>query len=135
MSEINSEKWSSVRNIDPLLLDLFREKVEKEKSAREKNAVPTIKERSLAAYYSAYMGVTAMVLTILLGTMRGDDQETTLSRACLCLLAYIVIGFIAGKIAEYCVQESAKSLLRETLSRAESYQAGESSLADHKTSE
>jgi len=54
----------------------------------------------------------------------------------LYLLVYIVIGFIAGKIAEFCVQESAKSLLGEMLLRAESHQqAEESTLTDHETGE
>ncbi|MCL2348811.1 MAG: hypothetical protein FWC50_11210 [Planctomycetaceae bacterium] len=136
MSEINNENWLSARKIDPLLLDLFREKTQKEKSERHGNAVPVAKERSLGVCYSAYMGITAMVLSIFLGTLKGDDQETILSHACLWLLVYIVIGFVAGKIAEFCVQESAKSLLQETLSRVESYQqAEENTLSDHETSE
>jgi len=101
--------------IDPLILRFLQKKYEKQ---NKKEEIPAVQGRQMGAYYAALLGVGAMLLVILLGILRGTDVDLILVTSSRTLLVFSVIGFIAGKIAEMCVRESAKSMIREMLRRS-----------------
>jgi hypothetical protein len=108
--------WDSSSQIDPLLLRLLQKKYEE---ASATDSARTRKVRRLGLAYAAFFGVGAMILVIFLGLLRGIGVDEILLNGSRTLFLYCVIGFVAGKIAEMCVHESAKSMLREMLARTE----------------
>jgi tetrahydromethanopterin S-methyltransferase subunit G len=109
--------WESASQIDPLILRLLQKKYETPAVSQREHPV---KRRHLGILYAAFIGVSAMVMVILLGIIRCTDVDIILVNSCQSLLVFCTIGFIAGKIAEMCVDESAKSMLREMLQRTDS---------------
>ncbi|MDR1493228.1 MAG: hypothetical protein LBT05_10965 [Planctomycetaceae bacterium] len=93
---------------------------------KESSSSPDIsdfkKTQTLSGFYSAFIGVAAMILTIGIGWIRGVEADLVLTNSFQNLLIYCGIGFLAGKIAEMCVQESAKSMIRETLNKIEEHE-------------
>ena len=118
MSSPDFGKWESSSQIDPLILRLLEKKYEKPSPPQELPA----KTRQLGLLYAAYIGISAMVIVILLGTLRGTDVDEILVAACRSLLIFCGIGFITGKIAEMCVHESAKSMIQDMLRRTAEHQ-------------
>lgn len=114
MSSPEFDKWEASSQIDPLIFRLLQKKYEKTSNPPEESPV---KRRQLCVLYAAFIGISAMVIVILLGAIRGTDVDAILVAACRSLLVFCVIGFITGKIAEMCVQESARSMIREMLQR------------------
>ena len=105
----------SASQSDPLILRFLQKKYEKQ---NKKEEIPAVQGRQMGAYYAALLGVGAMLLVILLGILRGTDVDLILVTSSRTLLVFSVIGFIAGKIAEMCVRESAKSMIRDMLRRS-----------------
>ncbi len=116
MSSQDFKDWESSGQIDPLMLRLLQKKYE---AVRRGESEPAIKQRKLGALYAAFIGVGAMVMVMLLGVIRGTDVDQILLNSCRSLLVFCIIGFIAGKIAEMCVHQSAKSMIYEMLRRSE----------------
>ena len=108
-------------NIDPRLLALWldREK-EKIEHSRRKEAPPMPQHygRRLTRLFSAYIGIGVMCLAILLGLIQRQDPTVVLQTACFAFLAYVVIGFIVGMVAERCVHDSVETLLRDIVKRS-----------------
>ena len=106
-------------NIDPRLLTLWieRERTEWEEKQKDTKTRKKKKTRGLVAPFAAFIGITAMCLTIVLGLVQGTETGEILVKACQIFLAYTLVGFAAGLIAEYCVAESVETLLREIIRR------------------
>ena len=119
MSSPDFGKWESSSQIDPLILRLLEKKYEKPSPSQEQPA----KTQQLGLLYAAYIGISAMVIVILLGVLRGTDVDEILVTACRSLLIFCGIGFVTGKIAEMCVHESAKSMIEDMLRRTAEQQA------------
>jgi len=109
--------WDSASQIDPLIRKLFQ----KNNQEHEKNKTehPVDKTRKLGALYAMTIGISAMVLVILLGIVRCTDVDNILVGAARTLPLFCVLGFIAGKIAEMCIRDAVKSLLRRMLKRVD----------------
>jgi hypothetical protein len=107
-------------NIDPRLLALWieRERDEWEKNHRSPRMRKTGKTRSLGVLFAAFVGIMAMCLTILLGIVRETETQEILITASEVFLAYTLLGFVLGLIAEYCVAESVETLLRDIIRRS-----------------
>ena len=114
MTSQDFKDWESASQIDPLILRLLQKKYEKPAVQKDNYRV---KQRRLCVLYAAFIGVSAMVMVIILGIIHCTDIDTVLANSCRSLLVFSVIGFITGKIAEMCVHESAKSMIREMLQR------------------
>ena len=106
-------------NIDPRLLALWieREQEKWEEEQKDKQNRKKKKTRSLGVPFAAFIGITAMCLTILLGIVQGTETNEILIKACQIFLIYTVIGLAVGLITEFCVVESAETLLREVIRR------------------
>ena len=120
MSSPDFGKWESSSQIDPLILRLLEKKYEKPSFPSQEQPAKT---RQLGLLYAAYIGISAMVIVILLGILRGTEVDEILVTACRSLLIFCGIGFITGKIAEMCVHESAKSMVQDMLRRTVEHQA------------
>ena len=116
MSSQDFKDWESASQIDPLVLRLLQKKYLLPTVPKEE---PPVKQRRLSVLYAAFIGVGAMVMVIILGVIRSTDVDIILVNCCRSLIVFCVIGFIAGKIAEMCVRDSAKSMLREMLQRTD----------------
>ena len=114
MSSPDFNSWESSSQIDPLIFRLLQKKYENSPNTTVESPV---KKRQLGAMYAVYIGIGAMIITILLGAIRGNEADAILIACCCNLLVFSVIGFIAGKIAEVCVRESVKSMIGEMLQR------------------
>lgn len=109
-------------NIDPRLLALWlqREQEELERQSRTKKPKQDrTRHGRLDRLFAAFIGVAVMCLVIVLGLVQGHEPQTILRHACLAFLAYTILGFVAGCIAEYCVSDSVETLLREIVKRSE----------------
>ena len=119
MSSQDFKDWESALHIDPLILRHLQKK-------HDQAAVPQkdqiVKQRKLGILYAAFLGVGAMMMVILLGGIRCTDVDMILANSTRALLVYGIIGFIAGKIAEMCLNESAKSMIRKMLQRTDQRQ-------------
>ena len=108
-------------NIDPRLLELWieREHAEIESKRRERDPPREVNEcgRSLERLFPAYIGITVMCLTIVLGLIQGKEPSEILQMTCIAFLVYGVIGYIVGIIMERCVNDSVETLLREVIAR------------------
>ena len=116
MSSQDFMDWESASQIDPLILRQLRKKYDKPAAPQDK---PLQKPRRLSVLYATFIGVSAMILVILMGVIRCTDVDIILVTSCRTLLVFSVIGFITGMIAEMCVRESAKSMVREMLQRTD----------------
>ena len=108
-------------NIDPHLLALWIEREqEKIERAQKKTAPPQQKQggRSLIRLFPAYIGITVMCLTIILGLLQFRETTAILQMACIAFLAYTCIGLFVGVIAERCVNDSVETLLRDIVKRS-----------------
>ena len=107
-------------NIDPKLLALWvqREQDEIERKRRKLVKPPTLHGHSLNRLFAAYVGITVMCLSILLGLIQGHEPPTILKTACIAFLVYTIIGAFVGLIAERCVNDSVETLLRDIVHRS-----------------
>ena len=119
MSSQNFKDWESVTHIDPLILQHLKKKYNPP-AVPQKDQI--VKQRKLGVLYAAFLGVIAMIMVVLLGAIRCTDVDTILINSSRALLVYCTIGFVAGKIAEMCVRESAKSMIRNMLQRTDQLQ-------------
>lgn len=121
MSSQDFTDWESASQIDPLILRLLQKQSDKPAARQVSHPV---KQRRLCVLYAAVIGVSAMILVILLGVIRSTDVNLLLTNGCRSLLVFSVIGFIAGLIAEMCVRDAAKSMIREMLQRTDDLHSG-----------
>ena len=106
-------------NIDPVLLDAWVEKEKREIYAEEdKQKRPNKNIRSLGKVFAVYVGVLAMILSILLGLMQGLAAQDILDTACRILIFFGILGFFSGLVAEYIVRESVVTVVREVVDRS-----------------
>ena len=113
-------------NIDPHLLALWIEREQdKIERARRKPAPPPQKPcgRNLIRLFPAYIGISVMCLTIILGLLQFRETTAILQMACIAFLVYTCIGLFVGMIAERCVNDSVETLLRDIVKR--SHEAGQ----------
>ncbi|MDR0703538.1 MAG: hypothetical protein LBF88_00965 [Planctomycetaceae bacterium] len=112
-------------NIDPKLLALWlereREAIEhQEKSKKLKSKSKSkYQHRALNRLFAAYIGIIVFCLAIILGFVQQKETIEILNTACLSFLVYTVIGFFVGCVAEYCVNDSVETLLREIIRRSD----------------
>ena|GEM_PF-3565462 len=108
--------------IDPLLLALWieREKAEIEEKQRRGQPPPPPKTygRSLVRLFPAYIGIAVMCFSVLLGLLQGKETILILQISCIAFLIYTVVGLFVGIVAEYCVNESVETLLRDVVTRS-----------------
>ena len=114
MSSQDFKDWESALPIDPLILQHLQKK---NKHPAASHDDPIGKQRKLGVLYAACLGISAMIIVIVLGIIRCSDVDTVLVNSSRTILVYCVIGFFAGKIAEMCINESAKSMIRKMLQR------------------
>ena len=122
MSSQEFKDWESASKIDPLILRLLQKKYDRPDVPQE---IPSMKQRHLSVIYAAFIGVSASVLVILLGMIRCTDVELILVHCCRNLVVFCVIGFMIGFIAEMCMRDSAKSMIREMLQRTDELREGQ----------
>ena len=107
--------------VDQRLLTLW---LQRERDAidrtRKKNEPPPPKPygRSLARLFPAYIGISVMCLTIVLGLVQRHETQAVLQTACAVFLVYTVIGAFAGMYAERFVNDSVETLLRDYVKRS-----------------
>ena len=111
--------WDSASQIDPLILKLIQKNSRAPESEKTDSVEFKKKPRKLGTLYAIFIGISAMLLVMLLGIVRCTDVEVILVGAVRTLPVFCVLGFIAGTIAELCIRESAKSMLRLMLQRAD----------------
>ena len=112
-------------NIDPRLFALWLERENKafEQKRHEHDVATRQLLRpgvSLIPLLGAFLGITAMIVTILLGIVQANEAKDTLFLACKTFLGYTIIGCFAGWIAERCVRDSVETMLREIARRTTS---------------
>jgi hypothetical protein len=107
-------------NIDPHLLALWmqREQEEIERKQRKYVKPPAQSGRNLNRLFPAYIGITVMCLSIILGLVQRLETTAILQMACIAFLIYTIIGFFVGIIAERCVNNSVETLLRDIVKRS-----------------
>jgi len=120
-SELPFQDWESAAHIDSRILRLLQKKYESPAAPQEKAPV---KPRRLCLLYATFLGIGAMVMVLLIGILRGTDADFILAGSGRALLVFCGIGFIAGMIAEMCIRESAKSMIREMLQRCDDSRVG-----------
>ncbi|MDR0327986.1 MAG: hypothetical protein LBI05_06805 [Planctomycetaceae bacterium] len=108
-------------NIDPRLLALWVER-EQEKIASSQRIAeeppPKKVGRGLARLFPAYIGISIMCLSVILGIVQGKETADILQTACVVFLSYSIIGVFVGVIAERCVHDSVETLLRDIVTRS-----------------
>jgi hypothetical protein len=109
----------SALSIDPWIHGMLSKKPGTSFAPKQESHV---KRRGLGVLYAAFLGVSAMLIVILLGLIRCTDVDIVLINGSRTLLVYGIIGFIAGKIAEFCIREASKSMIREMLQRTDARQ-------------
>ena len=105
-------------NIDPRLFALWLERENKsfEQKQHEHEIAPRQATRpgvSLVPLFGAFLGITVMIVTILLGLVQANEPNDILFLACKTFLGYTLLGCVAGWIAERCVRDSVETMLRE----------------------
>jgi hypothetical protein len=111
-------------NIDPQLLALWRERERKSAENQQPSPKPNPQfGRKLNRLFAAYIGITVMCLVIVLGLVQHQESANILQNACIAFLIYAVIGFFVGCIAEYCINDSVETLLREIVRRSNEHSA------------
>jgi hypothetical protein len=109
-------------NIDPVLLSLWlereREEIEKQEN-KKKKYTPPYYGRKLNVISAAVIGIGAMCLSVILGLIRCQEPNAILTSTCFVFLFYTAGGFVFGTILEYCVNDSAETLLREIVKRTD----------------
>ena len=107
-------------NIDPHLLALWmqREQDEIERKKRKYIKPPMQCGRSLNRLFPAYIGITAMCLSVVLGLIQCQEPTAILQTTCIVFLVYTIIGTFVGIIAERCVDDSVETLLRDIVNRS-----------------
>ncbi|MDR1963776.1 MAG: hypothetical protein LBQ50_08350 [Planctomycetaceae bacterium] len=115
-------------NIDPKLLALWLEREHRliENQENPPKPKPKKQNRQLSRFFAAYIGIVVFCLTIVLGFVQQKETSEILNNACLSFLIYTIIGFFAGWVAEYCVNDSVETLLREIVRRSNETVAADS---------
>jgi hypothetical protein len=109
-------------NIDSRLLALWVEREQdKIERSRRKSAPPPPKMigRRLTRLFPAYIGISIMCLSIILGLVQGMETSAILQTACTVFLVYSIIGIFVGLFAERCVHDSVETLLRDIVKRSQ----------------
>jgi len=108
--------------IDPRLLALWLEReqdaIEREQRKYDPAPLPEKNGRSLTRLFPAYIGITVMCLSIILGLIQRQEPTAILQSACIAFLVYTVIGIFVGMIVERCVNDSVETLLRDIVRRS-----------------
>lgn len=105
--------------IDPALLNLWIERERAVFDEKEGKAIPKPHlGLSMSHVMATYLGVVAMLVTVLLGLLRGDEIDAVLTSSCNTIIFFSGVGFLAGLIAEHCVRESAIALARDVVERS-----------------
>jgi hypothetical protein len=106
-------------NVDPHLLALWfqREQDKIERKKRKFVKPPKQYGRSLVRLFPAYIGITVMCLAVILGLIQGQEPDAILKTTCVAFLVYTIFGFFIGMVAEWCVNESVETLLRDVVNR------------------
>lgn len=128
MSSQDFRDWESAYAIDPLILRLLQKKNEKSTVQLTEKSV---KQRDLGVLYAAFLSIGSLILVVIVGVIRCTDVDIILANGCRTLFIYGMIGFVIGKIAEMCVRESAKSMIRQVLQRTESVQQAQAADASN----
>ena len=107
-------------NIDPQLLALWIQREQDEIERKKQKFVRPPKKcgRDLHRLFSAYIGITIMCLSVMLGLLQQQDTAVILKTTCIVFLVYAIIGAFVGMIAERCVNDSVESLLRDIVRRS-----------------
>lgn len=61
--------------------------------------------------YAGVLGPLALVTVVARGLLRGSSIESTLFHAWLALLAFSVVGYLIGRLAQWTVEESLRASL------------------------
>jgi hypothetical protein len=67
----------------------------------------------LGRSYAGILGPGAFAAVLVRGVMRGGGIEGTLLSAWICLWAFAAVGYVAGRMAEWIVEESATARIAE----------------------
>ncbi|MDR1270060.1 MAG: hypothetical protein LBK82_11105 [Planctomycetaceae bacterium] len=116
-------------NIDPKLLALWLERERetiKNQEKSKKKPKSKFQHRKLSRLFAAYIGIIVFCFAIVLGFVQQKETFEILNNACLSFLVYVVIGFFVGLVAEYCVNDSVETLLREIIRRSDEAAANNS---------
>ncbi|MDR0520225.1 MAG: hypothetical protein LBH00_00050 [Planctomycetaceae bacterium] len=107
-------------NIDPQLLAIWleREQAEIDRKKRKHEQPPKLSGRKLNRLFAAYIGITVMCISIMLGLVQHREASSILQTTCIVFLIYTVAGFFVGMIAERCVADSVETLLRDIVRRS-----------------
>jgi hypothetical protein len=77
----------------------------------------------VARNYAGFLGLVAFVATSIQGFMQGAGTQSTLFRAWQSLLAFAVIGYLAGAIAAWVVDDAIASRVNAELAMARAAKA------------
>ena len=119
MESINYQNWVSASKIDPLILELLQEKADLKLAANDEIEQSEAKPKNFPLLIASHISVAVMVLIILLGVFHGNETNEILTNAFFGLLVFFTIGFCFGKILDWILAESSKSMLKEMLHRTE----------------
>lgn len=110
--------FSVPKDMDPVLLETWAERERRERGENvEEKPVPK-QSQPLFLLFAAYIGVLGMILTILLGLWHGREAPLVLDAAIRNLLLFAAIGAFAGLVAEYAINESVETIVREVVGRS-----------------
>ena len=79
----------------------------------------------MAHVYAGILGPLAFATTVARGLVHGGGTSSTLWTACCCLLAFSAIGYVAGRLAEWIVEDSVRSRIAAELAAKEATAAAE----------
>ena len=120
MESVNFQNWASASKIDPLLLELLQEKSDFNLSGKDDEIVQSqAKPQNFPLIIASHVSVAVMVLIILLGIFHGNDTNDILTNAFFGILVFFAIGYCFGKILDWILAESSKSMIKEMLHRTE----------------
>ena len=63
----------------------------------------------MGRYYAGVLGPLAFGTLVFRGLIHGGSIESTLQAACLGLFAFAPIGYVAGQVASFIVEDSVRS--------------------------
>ncbi len=118
------------QNIDPVLLQLWIQREKREFDKREKGVTGPRPSKPLCFFFASYLAVVVMIMGVLLGLLGGIEPHLLLRKTLVSMLVFAGIGFLIGMIAENCVSESARELVREVVRRSEATAQGETQPAE-----
>jgi hypothetical protein len=59
--------------------------------------------------YAGILGLVAFAAAVARGVLHGAGTEATLGRASACLVAFMALGWVIGRLADWIVEESVKA--------------------------